>query len=104
MGYTTVRDRDGAVAAAARLAGGRPGSGGDWADRLPLLIDQVMAEAGVYEPRIAALAMDQASGDIARACSLIRAWAAVLPRLEGGTAELAELRVERRITPGFAEP
>ncbi|HEY4027529.1 MAG TPA: carbon-phosphorus lyase complex subunit PhnI [Candidatus Dormibacteraeota bacterium] len=105
MGYTTVRDRDGAVAAAARLAASRhDAGGGDWGERLPLLVDQVMAEAGVYEPRVAALAMDQAAGDVARACSLIRAWSAVLPRLGCVTADAAELRVERRITPGFAEP
>ena len=106
MGYTTVRDRDGAVAAAARLAGGEAAEPGasDWAARLPLLIDQVVAESGVYEPRIAALAMDQAGGDIARACSLVRAWAAVLPRVAEVTVDAAELRAERRVTPGFAAP
>jgi len=104
VGYTTVRDRDGAVAAAARLAGGDAGDGASWAGRLPLLVDQVVAESGVYEPRIAALAMDQAGGDVARACSLIRAWAAVLPRVAETTVDAAELRAERRVTPGFAEP
>jgi alpha-D-ribose 1-methylphosphonate 5-triphosphate synthase subunit PhnI len=107
VGYTTVRDRDGAVSAAARLAGKTAGgdpAGGSWAGRLPLLVDQVVAEAGVYEPRIAAMAMDQAGGDVARACSLVRAWAAVLPRLGDTTVDAAELRAERRITPGFAEP
>jgi alpha-D-ribose 1-methylphosphonate 5-triphosphate synthase subunit PhnI len=106
MGYTTVRDRDGAVAAAARLAGGAAAepAAADWAARLPLLVDQVVAESGVYEPRIAALAMDQAGGDIARACSLVRAWAAVLPRVAEVTVDAAELRAERRVTPGFAAP
>ena len=105
MGYTTVRDRDGAVAAAARLAAGadhEPAT--NWAARLPLLVDQVVAEAGVYEPRIAALAMDQAGGDVARACSLVRAWAAVLPRLAETIVDAAELHAERRVTPGFAAP
>jgi len=105
VGYTTVRDRDGAVAAAARLAGGAgDASAASWAARLPLLVDQVVAESGVYEPRIAALAMDQAGGDVARACSLVRAWAAVLPRLAETTVDAAELRAERRVTPGFAAP
>jgi alpha-D-ribose 1-methylphosphonate 5-triphosphate synthase subunit PhnI len=105
LGYTTVRDRDGAVAAAARLAGGAAGgSATSWAARLPLLVDQVVAESGVYEPRIAALAMDQAGGDVARACSLVRAWAAVLPRLAEATVDAADLRAERRVTPGFAAP
>lgn len=106
MGYTTVRDRDGAVSAAARLAVRPPADAGDgsWAERLPLLVDQVAAEAGVYEPRVAALAMDQAAGDVARACSLIRAWAAVLPRVGDACLDLSDLRAERRVTPGFAEP
>ena len=105
MGYTTVRDRDGAVAAAAALAAGAPAApAADWAARLPLLVDQVVAESGVYEPRVAALAMDQAGGDVARACSLVRAWAAVLPRVAEVTIDASELRAERRITPGFAAP
>jgi len=106
VGYTTVRDRDGAVAAAASLAGHQPAPGrpGSWAERLPLLLDQVVAEAGVFEPRVAALAMDQAGGDLARACSLIRAWAAVLPRLADVCVDAADLRAERRITPALAEP
>jgi alpha-D-ribose 1-methylphosphonate 5-triphosphate synthase subunit PhnI len=63
-----------------------------------------MAEAGVHEPRVAELAVDQAGGDLARACSLIRAWAAVLPRLAEVCQGVSELRVERRITPAFLEP
>ncbi len=47
MGCTTVRDRAGAVSAAARLATGRrrsAGPGGSRAARLPLLVDQVAAD------------------------------------------------------------
>ncbi|HEX6488239.1 MAG TPA: carbon-phosphorus lyase complex subunit PhnI, partial [Candidatus Dormibacteraeota bacterium] len=105
MGYTTVRGRAEAIDAAARLAGlddlAEPGS---WGGRLPLLIDQVMAEAGVFEPAVAERALDQAAGDIARACSLIRAWAAVLPRYASRRADLATLRTVRRVTPGFVAP
>jgi alpha-D-ribose 1-methylphosphonate 5-triphosphate synthase subunit PhnI len=100
MGYTTVSDRTGAVAAAARLAVGTSHGGA----APPLVLDQLMAEAGVVEPAIAARALDQAGGDLARACSLVRAWAAVLPRLGTCGLDWEELRPLRRITPGFAEP
>jgi alpha-D-ribose 1-methylphosphonate 5-triphosphate synthase subunit PhnI len=98
MGYTTVRDRSGAVAAAAELARRTDASSAG------LVVDQVMAESGVADRRIAAAALSQASGDVARACSLVRAWAAVLPRVATAREPVASMRVARRITPGFASP
>ncbi|MDR0358027.1 MAG: hypothetical protein LBJ87_00980 [bacterium] len=58
MGYTTVMDPSGAVTAVAPPAAadrGRPDSG------FPsgLLVDQLMAEASVVEPHVAALALDR---------------------------------------------
>lgn len=103
MGYTTVLDRSGAVTAAALLAAAdtaRPEGGFSSG----LLVDQLMAEAGVVEPHVAALALDQADGDLARACSLIRAWSAVLPRVAHCGVAWEELVCRRRITPAFAEP
>ncbi|HEX4211700.1 MAG TPA: carbon-phosphorus lyase complex subunit PhnI [Candidatus Dormibacteraeota bacterium] len=103
MGYTTVLDRSGAVGAAALLAESQSArAGGGFASGL--LVDQVMAEAGVVEPGIARLALDQADGDLARAVSLIRAWSAVLPRHAPSRAGWEELVCRRRITPGFAGP
>lgn len=103
MGYTTVLDRGGAVGAAARLAEAQSArTGGGFA--AGLLIDQVMAEAGVVEPAVARLALDQADGDLARAVSLIRAWSAVLPRHAPSRAGWGELTCRRRITPGYAGP
>ena len=105
MGYTTVDDRSAAVRAAALLA-----AAADWEGaagrlgHLRLLIDQVMAESGVVEPHVAGRALDQAAGDVARACCLVRAWAAVLPRLPSVRVGWDGLRTTRRITPGFAEP
>jgi alpha-D-ribose 1-methylphosphonate 5-triphosphate synthase subunit PhnI len=63
-----------------------------------------MAESGVADRAIAATALAQAGGDVARAVSLVRAWAAVLPRLATSRVPVAALRALRRITPGFAEP
>ncbi|HEY2702987.1 MAG TPA: carbon-phosphorus lyase complex subunit PhnI [Candidatus Dormibacteraeota bacterium] len=109
--YTTVLDQTGAIAAAARLArdGAAPVAAGeagvdDLCALLPLLVDQVAAEAGVAEPRICARALRQARGDVARAVSLVRAWAATLPRLAGCTVAAGGMRPLRRITPAFVDP
>ena len=110
MGYTSVGDIRGAVAAAATLArNGHPDNGSKGGSRslvevVPLLVDQVMAEAGVYEPAVAAGALTQARGDMARAVSLVRAWAATLPRLAPAATAVGEMRAVRRITPAFADP
>lgn len=106
MGYTTVEDRSGAVSAAALLADRitETGDSGGNGFAAGLLLDQVMAEAGVLEPRIARLALDQADGDLARTVSLIKAWSAVLPRLGHDRCAWDELLCRRRITPAFAEP
>jgi alpha-D-ribose 1-methylphosphonate 5-triphosphate synthase subunit PhnI len=110
MGYTSVANRTQAVdAAAALVATSDPMRHGDDAAamllaRAPLLIDHVAAEAGIIEPQLCARAVVQAQGDLARAVSLVRAWAATLPR--AGTARVAmrDLITERRITPGFLRP
>ena len=111
MGYETVRADAGAIAAAARLAqparpgdGIAPASGFDLAGTLPLLVDQVAGEAGVWEPAVCARALVQARGDVARAVSLVRAWAAMLPRRATSRSQVGELRTLRRITPAFREP
>jgi alpha-D-ribose 1-methylphosphonate 5-triphosphate synthase subunit PhnI len=105
--YTTVLDQTGAIAAAARLARDGTAAGAavdDLCALLPLLVDQVAAEAGVAEPRICARALREARGDVARAVSLVRAWAATLPRLAGCTVAAGRMRPLRRITPAFADP
>jgi alpha-D-ribose 1-methylphosphonate 5-triphosphate synthase subunit PhnI len=106
--YTTVLDQTGAIAAAARLArdGAVPGprAADDLCAQLPLLVDQVAAEAGVLEPPICARALREARGDVARAVSLVRAWAATLPLLAVCTVAQEGLRPLRRITPALADP
>lgn len=107
MGYTTVADRTDAVDAAAALATAAPAGGDEtrsFIARYPLLIDHVAAEAGIVEPVLCARALLQAQGDIVRAVSLIRAWAATLPRVGRPRTATAELRAERRITPAFSQP
>jgi alpha-D-ribose 1-methylphosphonate 5-triphosphate synthase subunit PhnI len=108
--YTTVRESRGAIEASAHLVEQQRGEI-DTRDRgatvralVPLLVDQVMAEAGVIEPRVAARAVDQARGDVARAVSLLRSWVSCLPRLGTSTAGWRDIEVERRITPAVSEP
>ncbi|MBL7497806.1 carbon-phosphorus lyase complex subunit PhnI [Frankia sp. CNm7] len=111
--YTTVRESQGAIDASARLAReqrerARLAGDGDRAAAVgalvPLLVDQVMAEAGVVEPAVAAKAVEQARGDVSRAVSLLRSWVSCLPREGTATAGWDEIEVERRITPAFSEP
>jgi alpha-D-ribose 1-methylphosphonate 5-triphosphate synthase subunit PhnI len=110
MGYTMVKGLDGAVAAAAALVesesqavAARDAVGWITAS-MPLLVEQICAESGVFEPRAAARAIVQARGDLARAVSLVRAWSAGLPRLGAQRVGLDDLRTSRRITPAFVEP
>jgi alpha-D-ribose 1-methylphosphonate 5-triphosphate synthase subunit PhnI len=107
MGYTTVRASPGAVSAAARLAQNAQAVGvspEQVCDALGILVDQVSGEAGVWEPAVCARALLQAQGDVARAVSLVRAWAAMLPRLATARTALSGMRTVRRITPAFREP
>lgn len=111
MGYETVRADPESIAAAARLARRPPDAraaalapGSGLADALPLLVDQVAGEAGVWEPAVCVRALEQARGDVARAVSLVRAWAAMLPRRGGVAVPVASMRTLRRITPAFRAP
>jgi alpha-D-ribose 1-methylphosphonate 5-triphosphate synthase subunit PhnI len=108
--YTTVRESQGAIDASARLTAQHQGGfdGGDRAGAVgvlvPLLVDQVMAEAGVVERRVAAKAVEQARGDVSRAVSLLRSWVSCLPRQDAVTVAWRGIEVDRRITPAFSEP
>lgn len=112
--YTTVKELNGAIGAAIRLAergnGSRPVTSGrtgstSLARLLPLLVDQVMAESGIIEAAVAARAIEQADGDTSRAVSLVRAWGACLPRFGRSRVTLAtDLEVSRRITPALQRP
>ena len=69
---------------------------------LDLLRDQVCAEAGVWEPMAAARAIRQARGDLARAVTLVRVWAATLPPQAAEPCSDGSIRVTRRISAAFA--
>jgi alpha-D-ribose 1-methylphosphonate 5-triphosphate synthase subunit PhnI len=70
-------------------------------DHLPLAVDEVQAEAGLYEPRLAATAFTQARGDASEAAFLLRAYRSTLARRPPARARTEDLRPVRRISSAF---
>src|SRR2546430_7323628 len=103
MGYLAVKGAEEAILAARSLA--RPTGGRQTvaavAEHLPLVVDEIQAEAGVYEPRLAAIAFTQARGDLAEAVFLLRAYRSTLPRRANARADTGDLVPERRISSAF---
>lgn len=73
-------------------------------EQLRLLVDRVMAEASLYDPELAALAIKQSRGDPMEAVFLLRAYRTTLPRL-GFTlpVDTARMRVKRRVSAIFKD-
>lgn len=92
--YATLHASERAVEAARRLA--LPTN-----DGLGALVDQVCAEAGAHDPAVARLAIRQADGDVARAVTLLRVWAATLPPLDVAPVAPCDVRIVRRISSAF---
>lgn len=92
-----------AVDAARALARARRSAVGPRAQVAGLLalLDQVAAEAAVHAPEAAALALVQAEGDVARAVTLVRVWAATLPDADVLPVAAADVRVVRRVSATF---
>ncbi len=111
MGYVAVRGGEAAIAEAIRsLEMLRAGDGGEplavaaIQQQLRLLVDRVMSEGGLYDPRLAALAIKQAHGDPLEAAFILRAHRSNLPRLGESAAHRGEgLRLVRRISAAFKE-
>ena len=73
-------------------------------EQLGLLVDRVMAEASLYDPDLAALALKQAQGDAIEAVFLLRAYRTTLPRWGFSVpVELARMRVQRRVSAIFKD-
>jgi alpha-D-ribose 1-methylphosphonate 5-triphosphate synthase subunit PhnI len=103
VGYLAVKGSQAAIDAARRLAA--PTGGRETVDavgqHLPLAVAEVQAEAGLYEPRLAATAFTQARGDVSEAAFLLRGYRSTLPRRTPARADSAELRPARRISSAF---
>jgi alpha-D-ribose 1-methylphosphonate 5-triphosphate synthase subunit PhnI len=110
--YIAVKGGEQAIAASLRLLDAArrgdtavPELGTDaLREQLRLLIDRVMAEASLYDPELAALAVKQARGDPIEAAFLLRAFRTTLPRL--GYSEpvnTSRMRVKRRVSAIFKD-
>jgi alpha-D-ribose 1-methylphosphonate 5-triphosphate synthase subunit PhnI len=72
--------------------------------QLRLLGSRVMAEASLYDPELAAVAIAQAMGDTVEAAFLLRAYRTTLPRLAASEPlELGAMRAARRISAIFKD-
>ena len=73
-------------------------------EQLRLLVDRVMAEASLYDPDLAALALKQARGDSTEAVFLLRAYRTTLPRLAfTEPVDTGRMRVQRRVSAIFKD-
>lgn len=71
---------------------------------MPLLIDKVMSEAGVYAPEYAALALKQSKGSVEEAVFLLRAYRSTLKRdYYSLPADCKDMRIMRRISAAFKD-
>lgn len=112
MGYAAARGGLEAIEAAEelvrrhRLGGESPWLGLDQIiERQRLAVDRVMGEGGLWDARLAAMALRQAEGDSIEAAHLLRAYRSTLPRLAySEPIEADELRVLRRIVPAYQKP
>jgi alpha-D-ribose 1-methylphosphonate 5-triphosphate synthase subunit PhnI len=110
--YIAVKGGEQAIAASLQLlAGARRGDpavpelGADQLrEQLRLLVDRVMAEASLYDPDLAALALKQARGDSTEAVFLLRAYRTTLPRLAfSEPVDTGRMRVRRRVSAIFKD-
>lgn len=107
MTYTAISGGEEAIRAAERLekaVGGPDLSVKVVERRLRYAVDQVMGEAGLYAPSLAALAVVEAQGDLAEAAFLLRAYRSTLPRV-GYTEplETGSMRLIRRVSSTVRE-
>ncbi|QIN81328.1 carbon-phosphorus lyase [Rubrobacter tropicus] len=108
MAYTAVKGGEEAIKAAEKLEHASVEGSGLTPEAvlrgMRYAVDQVMGEAGLYAPRLAARAVVQAQGDLAEAAFLLRAYRSTLPR-EGYTvpADTDDARLVRRVSSAFKD-
>jgi alpha-D-ribose 1-methylphosphonate 5-triphosphate synthase subunit PhnI len=72
--------------------------------QLGMLVGRVMAEASLYDPKLAALAIRQACGDAIEAAFLLRAYRTTLPRFAySEPVDTDRMRVGRRVSAIFKD-
>ncbi|SMC70139.1 carbon-phosphorus lyase complex subunit PhnI [Papillibacter cinnamivorans] len=110
MAYVAVSGGEEAIEASIRLLRYyRSGSDKDLdlealENKLSLLVDRVMGEAGFYSRRYAALALKQSEGCVEEAVFLLRAYRSTLTRKYYSTVvNTEEMRMVRRISAAFKD-
>ena len=74
-------------------------------EKMSLLVDRVMSEAGLYNKRYAALALKQCEGSPDEAVFLLRAYRSTLKRsYDSRVADTQNMRLTRRISRRTANP
>ncbi|QFU84838.1 carbon-phosphorus lyase complex subunit PhnI [Natronorubrum aibiense] len=111
MGYVAVKAGEEVIRRAEELFESRrvdgetdPLSVDQLDEQLSRVIDQVMSEAGLYAPRLAALAVKQAQGDTVEAAFLLRAYRSTLERWDGSVPTATNTMVAtRRVSPAYKD-
>ncbi len=110
MGYVAVTGGQDAIDASIdllrqyRCAGDRPVDIEVLKNRMGLLIDRIMSEAGLYAPDYAALALKQCEGSPEEAVFLLRAYRSTLQRnYESRTVLSENMHIRRRISSAFKD-
>ena len=112
MGYVAARGGRDAIEGAERLiarerqaAVSAPVDDRQFVERLPLLVDRVLGEAGIWEPDLAAAALRQADGDPLEAVHLLRSFRSTMPRLAySEPVSSDDLEILRRVVPAYRQP
>lgn len=87
-----------------RVSTSAPWSTDEIEGTFPELVDQVMGEASLYAPRLAALALKQAQGSPDEAVFLLRAFRSTLERpYVSRPVDTAQMRVARRVSAAFKD-
>ncbi|RWX16054.1 carbon-phosphorus lyase complex subunit PhnI [Rhizobium hidalgonense] len=110
--YVAVKGGEAAIANAHRLLADRrrgdrslPAIGIEQiVEQLALAVDRVMAEASLFDRRLAALAVRQSRGDMIEAIFLLRAYRTTLPRFGySRPLDTAAMTIERRISATYKD-
>lgn len=110
--YVAVKGGEAAIANAHRLLADRRRGERDLPaltleqieGQLSLAVDRVMAEASLYDRRLASLAIKQSRGDLIEAIFLARAYRTTLPRFgHSRPVDTASMRIERRISATYKD-
>ena len=110
MGYVAVTGGQEAIDASIELLrdyrsqGDAPVDLAALRDRMGLLIDRIMSEAGLYAPDYAALALKQCEGSPEEAVFLLRAYRSTLQRnYTSRTVDGSQMHIRRRISSAFKD-